>query len=268
MSSNSNLVITKPDKGKGTVILNKPDYVNKMNNVLSDQSKFECIGSPTFQPIFKVEDRINRYLKSLKDDNIINEHTYSSLYASGSSYGILYGLPKVHKEGIPLRPILASYNTPSYKLAKYLVPLLQPFSENEFTLSNSTTFVKDIVAQDLDLYMVSLDVESLFTNVPLQATIQIVLNKIFNEPGFIYHGFNRDQFEKLLKLAVQDTDFLFNDKHYKQIDGVAMGSPLGPVLANIFMCYLEDDLFNQCSPTFRPVYYKRYVDDTFHSLSE
>ena len=121
----------------------------------------------------------------------------------------------MHKEGIPLRPILASYNTPSYKLAKYLVPLLQPFAENEFTLSNSTMFAGDIITQDLDSYMVSLDVVSLFTNVPLQATIQIILDKIFIEPGFIYHGFNRDDFENLLKLAVLDTDFLFDNRHYK-----------------------------------------------------
>ena len=60
-----------------------------------------------------------------------------------------------------------------------------------------------------------------------------------------------------------DTDFLFDGKHYKQIDGVAMGSPLGPVLASIFMCHIEEIIFNQCPQTFRPVFYKRYVDDTF-----
>ena len=234
-----------------------------MNNILSDNSKFVCIGEPTFQPIFKVEDKINRFLKYLKDKNIISDLTYTDLYSSGSSYGILYGLPKVHKEGIPLRPILASYNTPSYKLAKYLVPLLQPFSENEFTLSNSSKFADEILTQDTDLYMVSLDIVSLFTNVPLHETIQIVLDRIFNKPDYIYHGFDKDEFEKLLKLAVLDTDFLFNGKHYKQTDGVAMGSPLGPVLANVFMCHLENIMFNQCPSEYRPVYYRRYVDDTF-----
>ena len=91
--------------------------------------------------------------------------------------------------------------------------------------------------------MVSLDLVSLFTNVPLQATVQIILDKIFIEPGFIYQGFDRDDFEKLLKLAVLDTDFLFDSKHYKQIDSVAMGSPLGPVLAKTLMCHPGGNIF-------------------------
>ena len=60
-----------------------------------------------------------------------------------------------------------------------------------------------------------------------------------------------------------DTDFLFDGTHFRQIDGVAMGSPLGPILANVFMCHLENNLFDQCPSGSRPVYYKRYVDDTF-----
>ena len=131
------------------------------------------------------------------------------------------------------------------------------------TLPNLTSFAKDIITHDLDLYMVGLNVVSLFTNVPLQETIQTILEKIFIEPDFIFQGFNRDDFEKLLKLGVLDTDFLFDNSHYKQIAGVAMGSPLDPVLVNIFLCHLEENLFNRCSPLFRLVFCKRYVDDTF-----
>ena len=54
--------------------------------------------------------------------------------------------------------------------------------------------------------------------------------------------------------------FIFDQKYYKQYDGVAMGSPLGPTLANIFF---ENICLENCLTQFKPVVYRRYVDDTF-----
>ena len=64
-------------------------------------------------------------------------------------------------------------------------------------------------------------------------------------------------------MAVQDSYFFFNNKLFKQIDGVAMGSPLGPSLANAFLCYYEQIWLNNCPIEFKPMAYFRYVDDTF-----
>ena len=69
--------------------------------------------------------------------------------------------------------------------------------------------------------------------------------------------------KKLLELAILDMHFLFNDILYKQVDGVAMGSPLGPTLANAFMCHWEEKWLRNCPASFKPVLYRRYVDDTF-----
>ena len=179
------------------------------------------------------------------------------------SYGTLYGLPKIHKEGLPMRPILTSYETPNYKLAKYLVPLLEPLTKNEYYLSNSLKFKEAILPEDSDLFMASLDVESLFTNVPVAETIEIIINKIFTEPDTLFHNFNKTDFKKILELAVLDTPFLFNGIAYKQVDGMAMGSPLGPTFANIFMCAFEEQLLDNCPLSFYPLFYRRYVDDTF-----
>ena len=74
---------------------------------------------------------------------------------------------------------------------------------------------------------------------------------------------DRSNFRKLLCSAVEDNHFIFNGKLYGQLDGVAMGSPLGPTLANIFMCALETRYLNECPPDFKPVLYRRFVDDTF-----
>ena len=110
--------------------------------------------------------------------------------------------------------------------------------------------------------MVSFDVTSLFTNIPLQATVEIILNKIFYEDNFLFHGLDRSDFKKLLEIAVQDTHFLFNKEIYKQVDGVSMGSPLGPIMANAFMCSLEEQMLDDCPLAYRPLFYRRYVDDT------
>ena len=87
--------------------------------------------------------------------------------------------------------------------------------------------------------MASFDIDSLFTNVPLDETIDICVKKLFGRKRK-FEGFTKEQFKKLLSLAVKNSCFLFNGEYYEQVDGVAMGSPLGPTLANIFLCHHEE----------------------------
>ena len=85
--------------------------------------------------------------------------------------GVMYGLFKIHKplvNNIPkLRPILSAIGTGTYKWAKFFVPLLRPFTSNSFTVKDSFEFAKNIFQQNFELYMASLDIDSLFTNIPL-----------------------------------------------------------------------------------------------------
>lgn len=111
--------------------------------------------------------------------------------------------------------------------------------------------------------MCSFDIESLFTNIPLNETIEIILNQLYPNPNNIYEGFNKAQFKNLLQLATQTSSFFFDKVLYEQIDGVAMGSPCGPTLANAFLCYYEKVWLDECPNNFKPLIYKRYVDDTF-----
>ena len=110
--------------------------------------------------------------------------------------------------------------------------------------------------------MASFIVTSIFTHIPLQATVEIISNKSLMI-SVLFHGFDKSQFTKLLEIVVQDTRFLFNKDIYKQVDGVSMGSPLGPIMANIFMCFLEEQMLEGCPLAYRPLFYRRYVDDTF-----
>ena len=110
--------------------------------------------------------------------------------------------------------------------------------------------------------LVSYDVTALFTNVPLKETIDILVNKAFSNDWFNQtYGLNleRHQLARLLEIATTNQLFQLNGQLYQQIDGVAMGSPLGPLMANVFMCHLEEELVRQDS---MPSLYRRYVDGT------
>ena len=188
----------------------------------------------------EIEDKINRFLLKLKKSKIIDENCYKSLYVSGSGPGILYGLPKIHKpnfsETFPFRPIFAAYNSASYNISKFLVPILAPLTTNEFTVLNSYSFVDEITSfPNADkYYMASFDIESLFTNIPLKETIDIILNALFSNSD-LFLNFTRHLFSQLLNLAVCNTFFIFDNSFYEQIEGLGMGLPLGTTFAKIFM---------------------------------
>ena len=234
-----------------------------MVNILDDNNKFEMVDSPNrYKLIFKIEDKINRFLTKLKTSKIISKDVYNDLHVSGSSFGILYGSPKVHKgPSLSLRPILAAHDLPNFKLAKYLVPLLSHLTTNQYSVKNSSEFASYITKQSSNQFLVSYDVQSLFTNVPIHETIAIILEKIFTSDDTLYYGINTSEFSTLLKLAVSDNHFIFNDQIYKQTEGMAMGSPLGPTFANIFMSALETQFLETSLPTSTPNFYRRYIDD-------
>ena len=110
--------------------------------------------------------------------------------------------------------------------------------------------------------MGSLDVYLLFTNIPLEEIINICTNLLYYNEDVI-EGINRSEFKNLLLLATQESYFIFNDVLYKQKDGVAMGSSLGPTMANVFLPFYEIKWLEQCPKEFKLVFYIRYVDDLF-----
>ena len=162
----------------------------------------------------------------------------------------------------PFKPILSALQTPTYNLAKFLVPILDPLTKNEYTVKDSFHFAEDICEQDPSLSMGSLDVDSLFTNIPLDETIDICINQLFENTDTV-EGFTKSELKQLLCLATKESYFIFNGLLYKQTDGVAMGSPLGPSLANAFLSYHEKNWLNSCPQGSKPVFYRRCVDDIF-----
>ena len=159
---------------------------------------------------------------------------------------------------------MSAIGTPTYKLAKYLQPFLTPLTQNEYNVTDSFHFAGEIYKQDPNLYMASLDVNSLFANIPLDETIDICTDSDSlykddeNSPKIA-----NDDFCNLLTVATKESFFMFNNKFYKQIDCMAMGYPLGPAPANIFMCSFQSKWLKDCPHSLKPLFYRRYVDDIF-----
>ena len=126
-------------------------------------------------------------------------------------------------------------------------------------------FVDDLQSIQVDDHciLVSYDVSSLFTNVPVDETIKILAEKAFKDDWFNkehdLHITKADLVE-LLNIATKNQLFQFEGNLYEQVDGDAMGSPLGPLMANPFMCSIEERLQDQGK---MPNFYKRHVHDTF-----
>ena len=171
-------------------------------------------------------------------DKKITQKEFDKLNPIGSRPGRLYGLSKVHKplvEGLPkIRPILSAIGTAGYNLAKFLIPLLSDAANGPLSISNNFEFNKQVLEQDPNLIMGSLDVEALFTSIPLDETIDICVNNIFTNKDLV-NNLSKIDVKNLLNLATKESLFIFNGVYYYQTDGVAMGSPLASALANLFL---------------------------------
>ena len=141
---------------------------------MQDTQKFQKLdicSDKKLNYLINLEKKLKNSYSAILKNMSIDKQTYEKICLVGSRPGESYGLAKVHKptkNGLPpFRPILSAIGTPTYKLAKFLVPHLSKLTINEYTVKNSFSFFDEIILQNPNLYMASLDVDSLFTNIPL-----------------------------------------------------------------------------------------------------
>ena len=216
----------------------------------------------------RIERSLQEALRKLRNAGEISDEVYQDIRPTGSVRPRLYGVAKVHKDGTPLRPILSMYGSPQHVTAQWLARVLKlvQMRYSKHTVKDSFTFVEMIRQTTVppSAHMCSFDIKSLFTNVPLEETIDICVNQLYNS-DLQKPALTEKSFRKLIQKVTAGVEFSFNDIMYQQVDGVAMGSPLGPVLANIFVGYHEERLSIDNRKSL--LLYCRYVDDTFPSTS-
>ncbi|XP_020299368.1 uncharacterized protein LOC109863521, partial [Pseudomyrmex gracilis] len=238
LSNNKDILFTKADKGNMVVALDRNIYVKKMTSLLSDDSTYIELKR---NPINKLLDSLQTLLKRWRDRDFISTNLYNYLNVTKAILPRAYGLPKIHKNGYPLRIIVSSVGTPLHNLASFLhkiiyknSPLARSHVPNSFSLVNK---ISDIYIEDY-FELISLDAISLFTNVPLELAVDSLLDRWhFLEKGT---SLPRDEFISAVRLVLNSTFFVFNDKFYKQTFGTPMGSPLSPVIADLVLQDLEN----------------------------
>ena len=126
IANDEKILVLPADKGKATVVMDKADYDDKMQQMLSDEGTYKPLDR---DPTVSLERRMNSRLLDLRKAGQLHPDTYSWLRSSASRVPLLYGRPKVHKPGAPLRPIVLFVSSPMYELSKFLAGLLSPIAD-------------------------------------------------------------------------------------------------------------------------------------------
>ena len=256
-------------KGTNVVILKRNDYTSKLSNILEDISKFKRVNAEeriALDHLIHMEEQTIRLLKRLEDQGEISEKERNGLYPSGSKPGGLNGLAKFIKtleDGIPsFCPIVSAIGTPTYNLAKFCDQLLKPLTNIDYLTKDSSSFVEQVLDFDTSCFMASFDIKSLFTNIPLRETLNLCLQNLYRNQARV-KNLTKSSFYKLVKITMFESIFIFDGKFYEQCDGVTMGSTLGSALANVFIRNFESIWLENCPSLFKPIVYRRFVDDKF-----
>ena len=254
------IIITNADKGGAVVILDVEDYIKEANRQLQDETHYRKLKD---NPTQLYTERINTAIDVFKNEGIISEKVAKGLKTNDPKTAKFNMLPKIHKTGNPGRPVIDSMNCHTAGISKYVDYHLQPevaklksYTKDSTDTINKINRIKEQVSNN-DI-LVSMDVRSLYTNIPNDEGIQAVrntLNASSNKlPTRIITTF--------LLLILTLNNFIFNGINYLQRSGCAMGTKCAPSYANIFMGVFEEKhIYPKIKDKTR--IFLRFIDDLF-----
>ena len=239
------------------MVMNKADYVQRAEQLLDDATTYRQID---VDPTQKLVNQINTTITKLQKAQEITKQEAWRMRPGDSSIARFYGLPKIHKDGAPLRPIVSLPGSATYNLSKEMWKRLKHLvSGSSNSINNAQQFLeklRDIEIEE-DEIMVSFDVTALFTSIDLTLAKETIANLIPEQlqPG---QTLKKRSIGTLIDLCLS-TFFSFDGKLYQQIRGTPMGSPVSGLIAEAVMQRLEE----RALPQINPKLWVRYVDDTF-----
>ena len=269
MVSDRTIRISSADKGGAIVVQDTTDYIKEAERQLSDTTFYSKIDT---DPTVNIAKCSNKIVNELHDNGYIDDHTHRWAFTDPRDVRthIYHHLPKIHKSltDPPGRPIISGINGPTEKLSKLIDYWLQNYVSVLPSYIKDTTHMLQTI-QDWNLKngriegmtLVTIDVVSLYTNIPhsdMICALTHFLNKQHNE-----HTPPTQVVVTATEHVLLNNVFTFEDQLYKQIHGTAMGTPMAPSLANLFMGWLEDKIMSSSPIKFPTDNWKRFLDDIF-----
>ncbi len=265
----THLIIKKADKGSATVLMKRENYIREAERQLSDSKFYTKLNQPIYP---QTSEKIMTILNDLKKSRLLTELQVDYLKPPSSPRPRqFYLLPKIHKdldswtipnEMPPGRPIVSDCSSESYRVSEYIDSFLQPIAtKHPSYIKDTWDFLEKLtgIVVPENALLVTLDVESLYTNIPINQGLNAVRNAFLKNSNSVTKQIQG--ILDLLELGLKNNDFQFNDQWYLQTSGTAMGKVFAPSYANIYMAQWEGEVLNKTSK--KPLSYTRFLDDIF-----
>ena len=262
LRNRTDIIITRADKGGAVVIMDIETYIQEAEKQFNDTNYYTKLPHDVTQ---LHEEKVKHTLNTLKSTCDLKENIKEGLMPLESRTPKFYLLPKIHKKQRPPpgRPVVNTINSPTSNISKYVDHQLQPIvTQLPSYVKNTTDFIKKldtVKTAPVNCYLVTMDVKSLYTNIPHTEGIDAV-------KSFMNRHCATSKMTTivttLLPLILTLNNFIFNGLHFLQKMGCPMGTKCAPSYANIFMGDFEEKHIYPFNNQYSTVYL-RYIDDIF-----
>ena len=270
LRDDNSIVIKKADKGSNIVLMPREGYIKEAYRQLNNTKYYKKLEKPRYQKNILA---IKQILRDMKQRNIISDKEFEFLLPQNAKARQFYGLPKIHKEKNkwvdnfpPLRPITSDCGSESYNIALYVDKIIKPLAQQHPSFLRDTWDFLDKISEiklPEHTILISCDVESLYTNIPLLDGIKVVRGALDKR---IQKKPPTEDIIKLLEIQAYNNDFEFNNETFLQIHGTAMGKRWAPSFADLYMANWEEKLKIECQKSnipFPKEMWFRFLDDIF-----
>jgi hypothetical protein len=268
LKQDENIIIKPADKGSATVIMDKSEYIKEANRQLSNTLHYKKLAAPVYP---KITNRVNEIIKNLQKKKHLNKKQVEYLSVPTTPRNRqLYLTPKIHKDPSkwpvpnkmpPGRPIVSDCGSDTYRVSEFIDHHLAPLAtKHPSYVKDTPDFLNKISKLKIpkNALLVTIDVDSLYTNIDNEDGMNTVKNIFKDNPS---QDRPDEEVLELLKICLENNDFIFKNEWFLQIFGTAMGRKFAPNYANLFMAQWEKEALAKC--TLQPDCYFRFLDDIF-----